>query len=174
MQPEDKRALPGFRPWRLGVLAALLTFAVTPTPALAQPGAPSSAPPVAKRKCVRYGVAQTPSGPVARCVTHRTEVLGRDPADGESQATAGSTPSPSGGSVRQGQSRNDEASRAVPPTPERGRDVRPDASVAAGHRSDGGGPGAAVLVIAGLVIAAAVLLGLMRRPLHRWAGDLRA
>ncbi len=174
MQPEDIQARPGFMPWRLGVLAAVWMFAVTPTPAHAQPGAPSSAPPVAKRKCVKYGVAQTPSGPVARCVTHRTEVLGRGPTDGESQATAGTASGPSGGAAPQGQARRDQRVGAVEPMPRRGGDIRPDASVAGGHHSDGGGPGAALLLIAGFVIGAGILLGLMGRPLHRWASGLRA
>lgn len=202
MRPRDQgrrdvaRLLGALRPraqrrWlALGALAVLCATAAS-TSALAEPGAPTKAPPAAKRICVRYRVVQTPSGPAARCVAHRVEVLGRGTTAAARPGAAASTgagglgegassENPGSGapsseptsSGRQGQPGDHRGSSKAATTGTGGLASQPSST--AGHGSSDGSGWGVIAIIAACALAAAALLALMRRPLLRWVNGLRA
>jgi hypothetical protein len=175
-----------------GALAVLGVTVAAPMSASAEPGAPTQAPPAAKRVCVKYRVVQTPSGPAARCVVHRTEVLGPGTSagarpgagvpgagtvgeGGASQASGGggAPSSESTGSGGQAQPGDHQGSGTAAKAATGGQGSQPPSSADRESLSDGGGWGV-VAIVAACALAAALLLALMRRPLLRWFGALRA
>lgn len=155
-------------------LAALLLALAAPSAAAAQLAPPSEAPPAAKQVCAGYRAVRTPAGTVARCIAHRTEVLGQaggaaprrrsSPGAGSLRGRQGgaSSPSPTG---RSGPAERAPRSASGPGTPTfRER---------SGESGDGGGLPVAILVAAA-AIAAAALIGAARGPLLRRLAGPRA
>lgn len=118
-------------------------------------------------------MAQTPGGPAARCIAHRTEVLGSSTAGATAPPVGAEStppPAPPGGSAHPGPATA--TSRATGPAPaaaEGGRSPAPAPDPGGG----GDGDGTLIAIVAGCAVLAAALLALAGRPLFRRAG-LRA
>lgn len=164
-----------------------LGLALTPATALAALGPPSSAPPLAKRICLKYTVIHTHSGPSARCTAHKTETVRRtaitvvpaatspraSSSSSTSEVTGGVLSAPKGGGGGTPPRGTPARSPRAPGPPSRGAPrARSDLFERGQAAPPSGGMslGAILALTMGGVLLLAALVMLLRKPLIRWRG----
>jgi hypothetical protein len=162
---------------RVTLALTTLAFGLAGTSAaLGDLAPPAKAPPVAKRRCVKYTVVRSLNGPAARCLAYKTETL-HNATSGRSYKRPANGSRPTSARVgasnhRIGAFNRSPAPNGSPSRPASHATPKPSHNGAAPTRSSTGTSlGVVVAIIAASALAGAALVALMRRPLVRWRND---